>query len=72
MNIQQLESLIEDNDEVDMTDRDYGIIITADGKLKMLVLPDHVESQDEVPDIVAEILSLFSEDSISKEHRVVH
>lgn len=72
MNLQQLESLIEDIDEIDMTDRDYGIIITADGKLKMLVIPDEVESQDEVPDVVAEILSLFSEDSIAQQHRVIH
>lgn len=72
MNLQQLENLIEDIDEIDMTDRDYGIIITADGKLKMLVIPDEVESQDEVPDVVAEILSLFSEDSIAQQHRVIH
>jgi len=72
MNLQQLENLIDDSDEIDMTDQDYGIIITADGKLKMLVVPEEVDSQDEVPDIVAEILSLFSEDSIAHPHRTVH
>jgi hypothetical protein len=72
MNFQELENLIENNDDVDMTDKDYGIIIGPDGKLKMLVLPDEIDHSDEVPDIVAQIISMFDQDSINQSSRVIH
>jgi hypothetical protein len=72
MNFQELENLIENNDDVDMTDKDYGIIIGPDGKLKMLVLPDEIDHSDEVPDIVAQIISMFDQDSINHSSRVIH
>jgi len=72
MNFQELENLIENNDDVDMTDKDYGIIIGPDGKLKMLVLPDEIDYSDEIPDIIAQIISMFDQDSIHNSSRVVH
>ncbi len=72
MNFQELENLIENNDDVDMTDKDYGIIIGPDGKLKMLVLPDEIDHSDEVPDIVAQIIGMFDQDSINQSSRVIH
>jgi hypothetical protein len=72
MNFQELENLIENNDDVDMTDKDYGIIIGPDGKLKMLVLPDEIDHSDEVPDIVAQIIGMFDQDSINHSSRVIH
>ena len=72
MNIQELESLIDSDDDVDMTDKDYGIIIGPDGKLKMLVLPDEINDSEDVPDIVAQIVSLFDSQTIGKSNRVIH
>lgn len=72
MNIQELENLIDSDDDVDMTDKDYGIIIGPDGKLKMLVLPDEIDSSDDVPDVVAHIVSLFDDQTIGKSNRVIH
>ena len=72
MNLQELENLINNDDEVDMTEKDYGIIIGPDGKLKMLVLPEEIDDSDDVPDIVAQIVSMFEDDSVSKPNRVLH
>lgn len=72
MNLQELENLIDSNEDVDMTDKDYGIIIGPDGKLKMVVLPDEIDSSDDVPDVVAKILSMFDDDSVCKSNRVIH
>ena len=72
MNIQELESLIDSDDDVDMTDKDYGIIIGPDGKLKMLVLPDEISDSEDVPDIVARIVSLFDDQTMGKSNRVIH
>lgn len=72
MNIQELENLIDGDEDVDMTDKDYGIIIGPDGKLKMLVLPDEISDSEDVPDVVAHIVSLFNDDSVHKSNRILH
>lgn len=72
MNLQELEDLINNDDDVDMTEKDYGIIIGPDGKLKMLVLPEEIDSSEDVPDIVAQIVSMFEDDSVSKPNRILH
>ena len=72
MNIQDLENLIEFENDGNIDDNDFGIIITPEGKLKMLLLPDEVDSPEAVPDILAKIISLFDQDSVDLSHRTIH
>lgn len=72
MNIQDLENLIELENEGNIDDNDFGIIITPEGKLKMLLLPDDVDGPEAVPDILAKIIGLFDQDSVDRSHRVIH
>ena len=64
MNVQDLENFVHNEDEVDIEDGDFGIIITPDGKLKMLLMPDDLDGPDEVPDILAKIVSLFESNNL--------
>ncbi len=64
MNVQDLENFVHNEDEVDIEDGDFGIIITPDGKLKMLLMPE-VEDSDNIPDILAQIISLFKNSDLS-------
>jgi len=72
MTLNEIEQLVINSEEVDMSDDDFGIIIGPDGKLKLLLLPDDIKDSDDVPDIVAEIISMFDETTIYNQSRVVH
>lgn len=70
MNVQDLEDLSEGEGDID--EGDFGIIITADGKLKMLLMPDDIDQSDQVPDVIAQIISLFKHSNIDHSNRVLH
>lgn len=70
MNVQDLENLSEGEGDID--ENDFGIIITADGKLKMLLMPDDIDDSDQVPDVIAKIISLFNHSSVDNSNRVLH
>lgn len=72
MDLHDFEQLVNNGEDLDMSDDDFGIIIGADGKLKLLLLPDDVDSDDDVPDIIAEIISLFDQRTIYSQNRVIH
>lgn len=72
MNLQDLENYIESEETKEIDDNDFGVIITPDGKLKMLLLPDGVETPDAIPDIMAQIISLFKSQTLSSEGHTIH
>jgi hypothetical protein len=72
MNLNEIEQLVINSEEVDMSDDDFGIIIGPDGKLKLLLLPDEIQDSSDVPDIITEIISMFDESTIYNQNRVVH
>jgi hypothetical protein len=72
MDLQDLENYIEATEEKEIDDQDFGVIITPDGKLKMLLLPDDIETSEQVPDVVTKILSLFESQSMSSRGHTIH
>ena len=72
MNLQDLENFVDDDGEIDIEDGDFGVVITADGKLKMLLLPDDIDDADDVPDVLAKIISLFDQDKFNIPSRMLH
>ena len=72
MNLQDLENFVDQDDEIDIEDGDFGIVITAEGKLKMLLLPDDIDDADDVPDVLAKIISLFDQDKFNIPSRMIH
>lgn len=72
MNLQDLENYIETNEISEIDDQDFGIIITPEGRLKMLLLPDNVENSENIPDVMAKILSLFESQSMSSQGHTIH
>lgn len=72
MNLQDIEQIIDNGDEIDMSSEDFGIIIGPDGKLKLLVLPDDIDSIDEVPDVIADIIDMFDHSNIHFENKLIH
>jgi hypothetical protein len=72
MDLHEFEQLVNNGEDLDLEDDDYGIIIGADGKLKLILLPDEVESSDDVPEIIGEIISMFDRRTIYSQSRVIH
>lgn len=72
MNLQDLENFVDQDGEIDIEDGDFGIVITAEGKLKMLLLPDDIDDADDVPDVLAKIISLFDQDKFNIPSRMIH
>lgn len=72
MDLQDLENYIETNEVSEIDDNDFGIIITPDGRLKMLLLPDDYETPENVPEIMSKILSLFESQTISSQGHTIH
>jgi hypothetical protein len=72
MDLQDLENYIETSEVSEIDDQDFGVIITPDGRLKMLLLPDEIESSEQVPDIMTKILSLFESQSMSSQGHTIH
>lgn len=72
MNLQDLENFVDHDGEIDIEDGDFGIVITAEGKLKMLLLPDDIDDAEDVPDVLAKIISLFDQDKFNIPSRMIH
>ncbi len=72
MDLHEFEQLVNNGDDLDMENDDYGIIIGSDGKLKLILLPEEVESSDDIPEIIGEIISLFDRNTIYSQNRVIH
>jgi hypothetical protein len=60
MSPEDLEEMLEDHFEqdFDIDEQDYGIIVSADGQLKMILMPED-SGNEQVPQILVDILRML-------------
>jgi len=70
-NAQEHELELEDFDDDDFNETDFGFIISENGELKSVMYPEKL--MDDPPEEIKEILRIFGIDDISEiEHRTLH